>query len=240
VTFDASFSVLLTTAASIALIHTVIGVDHTLPFVALGRARGWSLARVLAVTGLCGVGHVASSLVLGAAGIALGVTVERLQWLQSWRGGLAAWLLIGFGTWLVVRALWRGRRREVHAHAHVHADGSVHSHSHDHALATHRHPHAEGVAHATTVWTLFVVFAFGPCEPLIPLLMAPAAAHEWGQLSMVVLVFGGVTIGTMLALVAMGHLGLGAISVRRLEPHADAIAGATIALSGVAVQALGL
>jgi ABC-type nickel/cobalt efflux system permease component RcnA len=239
---DASFSVLLTAAASIAFMHTVIGVDHTLPFVALGRARGWTLGRVLSVTALCGLGHVLSSLLLGAVGIGLGITLERLQWFQAFRGGLAAWLLIGFGTWLVVRALWRHQRRQVH----VHSDGSVHSHPHGHEHAPHRdalhrgaqHPH--GPASATTVWALFIVFAFGPCEPLIPLLMAPAAAHRWGQLLLMLLVFGGVTVGTMLALVTVGHLGMGSVSLRRFEPHADAIAGATIALSGVAVQALGI
>lgn len=232
--FDASFSVLLTAAASIAFIHTVIGVDHTLPFVALGRARGWTLGRVLSVTALCGLGHVLSSLLLGALGIGLGITLERVQWFQAFRGGLAAWLLIGFGTWLVVRALWRNQRRQVH----VHADGSVHSHPHGHEHAPQRHAH--GPASATTVWALFIVFAFGPCEPLIPLLMAPAAAHHWGQLLLMLCVFGGVTVGTMLVLVAVGHLGLGSISFKRFEPHADAIAGATIALSGLAVQALGI
>jgi len=231
---DAGFSVLLTAAASIAFIHTVVGVDHVVPFVALGRARGWTLARVLSVTALCGLGHVLSSLLLGALGIGLGVTLERLQWFQDFRGGLAAWLLIGFGTWLVVRALWRNQRRQVH----VHADGSVHAHPHSHEHAPQRHPH--GPASATTVWALFIVFAFGPCEPLIPLLMAPAAAHHWAQLLLILLVFGGVTVGTMLVLVAAGHLGLASVSFRRFEPHADAIAGATIALSGVAVQTLGI
>jgi nickel/cobalt transporter (NicO) family protein len=238
VTLAASTVVLVTTAASIALLHTAIGVDHTLPFVALGRSRGWSLPRTLQVTALCGLGHVGSSLLLAAVGIGLGVTLERLQWLQTWRGSVAAWLLIGFGSWLLVRALWRSLRGKVHVHAHAHDDGRVHSHAHAHDQVAHRHPHlARGSA---TVWTLFLLFAFGPCEPLIPLLMAPAAAHQWGLLALVAAVFAVVTVGTMLALVAAGSVGLRPVSTRGLERHADALAGATIALSGVAVQALGL
>jgi nickel/cobalt exporter len=63
-----SLAVLAATAAGLGFIHTAIGVDHYLPFVALGRARRWSLSRTLLVTALCGAGHVAGSLLLGAAG----------------------------------------------------------------------------------------------------------------------------------------------------------------------------
>ena len=64
-------SVLLGTAASIGLVHTLLGVDHSLPFVALGRAQGWSLKRTLAVTFGCGLAHVLSSVLIGAIGIGL-------------------------------------------------------------------------------------------------------------------------------------------------------------------------
>ena len=30
----------------------------------------------------------------------------------------------------------------------------------------------------TTPWVLFLIFVFGPCEPLIPLVMYPAAKHN--------------------------------------------------------------
>jgi hypothetical protein len=41
---------LLLGAAAIALTHTVLGPDHYLPFVALARARRWSVARTATVT----------------------------------------------------------------------------------------------------------------------------------------------------------------------------------------------
>ena len=40
-------TVLITTAAYLAFLHTLVGVDHSLPFVVLGKARGWSLRRTL-------------------------------------------------------------------------------------------------------------------------------------------------------------------------------------------------
>ena len=40
---DSTVFVLLGTTASLAALHAVLGVDHSLPFIVLGRARGWSL-----------------------------------------------------------------------------------------------------------------------------------------------------------------------------------------------------
>ena len=54
-----STTLFLGTTASLAIIHTFLGVDHSLPFVALARAREWSLTPTLFVTFLCGVGLVA-------------------------------------------------------------------------------------------------------------------------------------------------------------------------------------
>ena len=90
-------TVLLGTAASLAIVHTLIGIDHSLPLAALGRARGWALGRTLLVTGVCGAGHVASSIVIGAAGVGLGVATDSLLRIELVRGELAAALLLGFG-----------------------------------------------------------------------------------------------------------------------------------------------
>ena len=103
-------ALLLGTAASLAIVHTLLGIDHSLPFVALGRARGWALGRTLLVTASCGAGHVASSVLIGAAGVAFGVATDALLWLESTRGELAAALLIGFGLAYAARAVWRSLR----------------------------------------------------------------------------------------------------------------------------------
>jgi len=240
VTEPVTLTVLLGAALTVAVVHTLIGVDHTLPFVVLGRARGWTLRKVLAVTTLCGLGHVLSSVVLGLLGVALGAALERLQWLQGVRGSLAAWLLIAFGGFFAVRGLWRNLRRRSHIHAHTHEDGAMHSHAHDHEHAAHAHPHPLPTQGSATVWTLFIIFVLGPCEPLIPLMLAPAALHHWTWVAAVSIVFGLATIATMGVLVAAAHVGLSRVSVPALARHAESLAGLAIAASGIAIQTLGI
>ena len=53
-------ALLLLTGASIGVIHTLLGPDHYLPFVALSKARAWTQGRTAAITAACGVGHVLS------------------------------------------------------------------------------------------------------------------------------------------------------------------------------------
>ena len=95
--------ILAVTAGSIGFVHTVTGPDHYLPFIVVGRARSWSLARALGVTAICGVGHVVWSVVLGLVGIGLGLAVGRLEVIEGVRGDIAAWLLISFG---LVYTIW--------------------------------------------------------------------------------------------------------------------------------------
>lgn len=234
---DTSLHILLGTAGTIGFVHTLIGVDHTLPFIVLGRARAWSLRKVLGITALCGLAHVVTSVLLGAVGIAAGVALDAMGWIQDLRGQLAAWLLIGFGLAYAAWSAIRTARGRVHVHSHVHADGTRHSHAHDHA-GEHLHPHAG--KSVVTVWSLFIVFALGPCEALIPLLMAPAAAQHWTWTVAVTLVFTGATLATMLVTVTVGYLGLSPLRITRLAPHGNTLAGLAIAGSGLAIQLLGI
>ena len=234
---DGTVSLLLGTAAALAAVHTLIGVDHSLPFIVLSRARGWSLGRTLGVTGLCGVAHVASSVLIGSLGVLLGVTLDRLSWLESSRGQVAAALMIGFGLAYAAWACWRRFRGHTHTHLHEHADGTLHAHPHNHH-GEHLHPHDPG--RGVTPWALFLIFAFGPCESLIPLMMVPAVERSWLVLVAVIGVFGSVTVGTMLAVVSLGYLGLTRARLGAFHGQIDLLAGLTIAASGVAVLFLGL
>ena len=232
-----SLYILMTSAVSIAFIHTLIGVDHSLPFVVLGRARGWSMGRVLALTALCGLGHVLSSVVLGAFGIGLGVAVSSLEAVEAGRGSIAAWLLIGFG--LVYAGYAFARSRRSHKHTHTHANGVVHAHEGDNDSHTHAHAHTS-MLKTTTAWSLFVIFVLGPCEPLIPLLMVPAVSLGVTEAVIVATTFGVVTIGTMLLVVALGYYSLKMPVFQRLERHANTLAGLAIAFSGLAIQVFGI
>jgi ABC-type nickel/cobalt efflux system permease component RcnA len=244
-----TLEILLITAVTVGLVHTVVGPDHYLPFIVLGRAEGWTLRKTLFWTALCGVGHVLSSVVLGLLGVALGWALSSMERFEGVRGNLAAYGLIGFGLVYFLWGLWRGWRGP-HVHVHRHDDGTVHSHSHHHPRSsedeepTHEraaHEEPEHVrAHRRTVWTLMIIFLLGPCEPLIPLLMVPAAQHSMGGVALVAGAFGVVTVGMMLIIVALGHMGLRALRFRLLERYVHAVAGATLLVAGVATQVLGI
>jgi nickel/cobalt exporter len=73
------------TAASIGFFHTLFGPDHYLPFIMMSRAKKWSLTKTAWITVLCGIGHVGSSVVLGAIGIILGIAVSKKVFSRSCR-----------------------------------------------------------------------------------------------------------------------------------------------------------
>jgi sulfite exporter TauE/SafE len=230
-------TVLVGSAALIASVHTVIGPDHYLPFVALSKARQWSRRKTLWITAVCGAGHVAGSVVLGLIGIGAGITVRSLELFESQRGEIAAWLLVGFGLLYGAWGLRQAIRNKPHTHVHAHANGTCHSHTHSHHKE-HAHPHGEGSRNITP-WILFTIFVFGPCEPLIPLLMYPAAALNAGAVVLVAGVFALVTIATMLGLVYLSCLGMSFVSTERIARYGHALAGATVFLCGLGIQ-LGL
>lgn len=234
-----AFGALLTTAVVIGFVHTLAGPDHYVPFIAMARARDWSVTRTATITALCGVGHVAGSIVLGAVGIALGLALGWMESVESVRGSVAGWLLLGFGMAYASWGLWRALKNRSHSHWHGHANGTVHDHEHGHHGA-HAHPHTkEGRSRGVTPWVLFVIFVFGPCEALIPVLMVPAAEGTWWGVAAVAGVFGVTTIVTMTAMVLAGYYGLARLSVGPLERYSHALAGLALAACGLAIQ-LGL
>jgi sulfite exporter TauE/SafE len=232
-------ALLATTAASLGLVHTVLGPDHYLPFTVMAKARGWRMRKTLWVTFLCGLGHIGSSVVLGLAGVVLGTAVGKLEAIESFRGNLAAWALIAFGLAYAAWGLRRAYRNKPHRHIHQHGDGAVHEHQHGH-MEEHAHVHQGEDKASITPWVLFTIFVFGPCEPLIPLIMYPAAKHSASGMVLVAGVFGAVTIATMMAIVGLTTLGLDRIPLGKLERFSHALAGTAILLCGLAIQFLGL
>jgi sulfite exporter TauE/SafE len=233
---------LTVTALSIGCIHTLMGPDHYLPFVAMSAARNWTRRKTLWVTALCGVGHVSGSIVIGLIGIAIGASIHRLQWFEGIRGNVAAWALVAFGLVYMAWGLKRAWRDRAHSHEHVHADGTKHRHSHAHHTHDgHVHIHIDtDNARSITPWALFVVFILGPCEPMIPLVMYPASQHSWWGLAVVILAFSAVTIATMLTVVTLALKGLERLPLATAERYSHALAGAALSLCGMGIVFLGL
>ncbi len=231
---------LFLTAASIGFIHTLLGPDHYLPFVAMSAARGWTQRRTLWITALCGAGHVLGSVLIGLVGIGVGVSLSHLQWLEGIRGDVAAWLLAGFGLAYMVWGLKKAWRSRPHTHEHTHQDGTLHRHEHGHE-GGHLHPHVDPArVKSITPWALFVIFVLGPCEPLIPLVMYPASQHSAWGLAVVVLAFGTVTVATMLTVVWLALKGIERLPLESAERYSHALAGAALCACGLGIVFLGL
>jgi sulfite exporter TauE/SafE len=230
--------VLAGTAALIGIGHTLCGPDHYLPFIVMGKARNWSLGKTLWITFLCGLGHVAGSVLLGLLGAMLGIALGRLELFEAFRGNLAAQALIIFGFTYFVWGLHRAIRNKPHTHTHVHAGNLVHTHEHTHTQ-NHAHPHGLKTR-SITPWVLFTIFVLGPCEPLIPLIMYPAAEESLAGMLLVAGIFSAATVGTMMAVVLVSAWGLRFVNLGSVERFSHALAGAAIAVSGLAIQFLGL
>ncbi|MBU4333040.1 MAG: sulfite exporter TauE/SafE family protein, partial [Candidatus Omnitrophica bacterium] len=224
--------------ASIGFFHTIFGPDHYVPFIVLAKAKKWSYMKTIMITIICGIGHVGSSVILGLFGVGLGVAVGKLEIFESVRGNWAAWALIVFGFVYFIYGIKQAIKNKPHTHPHVHIDGNVHDHKHSHAQE-HSHVHEkEGASYVP--WALFIVFVLGPCEPLIPLLMYPAAKHSIIGMVLVATIFSIVTISTMLATVLIATFGINLMPLKKLERYVHALSGFAILLCGCAIQFLGL
>ena len=78
--------ILITAAITIACLHTMMGPDHYLPFIAIAKARGWRFGKTLMWVIICGCGHVWSSVLLGLGGAAFGWSLTKVKWLENVRG----------------------------------------------------------------------------------------------------------------------------------------------------------
>lgn len=232
-----TFFILLTSALTIGFIHTAIGIDHSLPFVVLGKTRGWTLLRTLTITAICGVAHVASSVLIAGIGLGIGIAGSQLERVESTRGGWAAWVLVGFGLAYSAVALIKLKTNHLRQHEH---EGD---HAHWRKLSESADMTAMPVKRLMPA--LLVIFALGPCEALLPLLTASGISLSLFQGMMVALVFSFATIFAMLFLVTLGFWSTSTLPwlervLSRAQPHTHVAAGITLTLSGLSIQFLGL
>lgn len=100
---------ILAGAAGVGVLHTLLGPDHYLPWIALARDRGWNGRRALLATAGAGLVHCLTSAVLVPVAILLTEGAATLAGVQGLRSDLTAWLLVGLGVALGLAA-WRRRR----------------------------------------------------------------------------------------------------------------------------------
>jgi len=190
------------------------------------------------ITFISGVGHVTSSVVLGLIGIAMGFSLSKLEAIEASRGSVVGWMLIVFGVLYTAYGLYKYYKRG----AHVHLPAFLRPKS-----IRHRDLHLaeddlekQDDAGRLTPWILFLIFVFGPCEVLIPMLVYPAAEQSGMGVFLVALVFGIATVGTMLLVVLLGYQGISLLRFKGKEYQIHLFAGLIILLAGVGMQFMGL
>jgi hypothetical protein len=202
---DATLYALLSTAAATAVLHTLIP-DHWLPFVLIGRARGWSVATVACTSGVAALIHVGLSVGLVALALNAGLsTTARVGETLERAGGL---LLVVFGLGYAAWAWSKG--------GHFHPGGALlHRHERLPACAgeegprhpEHLHYHADqGLIRGGGPWTgigLAVIVGLNPCVLVLPILLA-AAPRGGATLALVAVAYGVPTILLMVGLPSIG------------------------------------
>lgn len=232
---EPGLNTLLLAAISISILHTLTGPDHYIPFIAIGKAKKWTLGRTIFWTVLCGTAHVLSSVVLALGGVALGFSLSKISWLEDVRGGLAAWALFIFGVVLLIFGLYKAYKNGTHKHFDIYESGDVYVYEHNHNQG----PIMPTERKKVTPWVLFVIFLLGPCEPMIPLLTYPAILNSTYGIILITVVFLFFTLLMMVMMVVLGFYGYSLIKTEFFEKYINAIAGGTIAICGAGMIFLG-
>ncbi len=228
---DTLLNPLVLTAISLGFIHTLLGPDHYLPFVALSKSNNWSYKKTMLISSICGLAHCLSSVVIGMLGIVLGSLIGKVEAIESFRGDFASYLMISFGLIYFVWSIKKLKKNEKHSHVHGH-DDIFHSHEHNHQ---NEHVHKHQIVKRNLFWGIFLVFLFGPCEPLIPILMYPAAKSNTLLLLYVTFAFTLTTIITMLFSITFALKGLFFVKLSAIEKYSHTLASLTIVTCGVLI-----
>lgn len=237
---DSTTYALLSTAAATSVLHTLIP-DHWLPFVLIGRARGWATGTVALISGISALIHVLLSLLLGLLALAVGVTAVELvgQTLERVSGALLVVSGIAYMAWAWNKgghfhpggerlhagngaSSCRGEEGPGHPeHLHYHADGEL--------IRTRRGWGALGLA---------AIVGLNPCVLVMPILLA--SAHRGSAtVSLVALAYGLPTILLMVGLSVLGVRVGWRIRLPGVARNAEVVSGALIALLGLVVWFLG-
>lgn len=209
---------LLATAATVGLVHTLAGPDHYLPVLALGRVRQWGLGRLALATACLGVLHCgASALVVWLLGTA------ATAWMPV-AAAFSASLLVGMGLVLAGTGWRRCRRRRSLADRHGvgAADGPGGSEG------------SRGPGWALLCAAMLV----GPCEWMIPTVLLAAKGHGWSAAWLVAGVYSVVTVATMVGAAVLGSLGAARLARSwSWRGRGEMLAGGIWAACGVLVLA---
>lgn len=223
---------------TVAFLHAAIPT-HWLPFVLVGRARGWTRTKTIAVTLAAGLGHVALTTALGLGVAWFGFKLD--QRLGSSFPWIAGGVLAAMGGYY----LWRQSRGA--GICHHHPPGS-HHHADEHCGEADDHTHWDDelndtplvsgrAADSAAIGGLFIMLTVSPCEAFLPVYLTGV---QFGWRGFVVLsvilavaALAGMTLFTWLAL-----LGVDRMRIQRFERSEAGLLGVIFLVLGVVVVLL--
>jgi len=194
-----------------AFLHAALPT-HWLPFVLVGRAQRWSLARVMTVVVTAGLAHIASTALVGSLIVAAGLA------LNAWIGGLlphlSAALLFLLGAFYLARASLQ-------------------------KPVTVTGPEAEvpepAVSDRAAFWGLVLMMAVTPGEVLLPIYLSSATEGVMA-LSLLTVSFAAGTVLGMTLLAALASAGYSILRLERWARYEGAILGVALILIGFLVM----
>jgi hypothetical protein len=227
-------SLLLLTAAATAALHTLIP-DHWLPFVLVGRARGWNARTTAAVSGLSALVHTLLSVALGVVALLLGNSVANAVGERVGRGSGVLLVLFGgaYAAWA-----WRkgGHFHPGGALLHAGEEGAPCDGREGPGSMEHLHYHADegwiGKKAGKGALPLAVIVGANPCVLVLPIMVATASQGP-GAVALVTAAYSVTTIGLMIGLSVAGVVGSRRIPVPPVARHMEMASGLLIAASGL-------
>lgn len=231
----ATWSLLVATAIATALFHTLIP-DHWLPFVLIGRARGWSAGVTAVVSGVSAAIHTGLSAGLGLLTLVLGI--EAAGRIGETLEASGAALLVSFG---LLYAWWAWRKG-----GHFHPGGRLAHRTGESASC----PGSEGGGHPEHLHyhadqgmirgrggrgglALAAIVGVNPCVLILPVVFRARAEQGPWAVAAVLVAYSLTTMALMIGLSVAGVLAPGRIRLPAGMRHMETASGLVIALAGV-------
>lgn len=193
-----------------AFLHAALPT-HWLPFVLVGRAQRWSLARVLGAVTAAGLAHIATTAAVGGLIVMAGLALE--QWISGLLPHLAAVLLFLFGAFYLARATLLK----------VQPAGGPDMDAPE-----------PRVSDAAAFWGLVAMLAVSPGEVLLPLYLAQATEGVLVLALMTAAFLAGTVLG-MAVFTVLANAGYSALRLERWARYESMVLGVALIAIGLLV-----
>jgi len=236
---EATTYALLSTAAATALLHTLIP-DHWLPFVLIGRARGWSATTVAAASGLAALIHAGLSVLLGLVAVWIGLAAVQVvgETLETVGAGLLILLGLGYAAFAWTKGgHFHPGGSLLHAGGGATGCNGTEGHSHPQHLHYHADDGLIGGRSGWGAWGLALIVGINPCVLVLPIMFA-GVARGAGTVALVAVAYAVPSAVLMVGLSVIGVTVGWRVRLPWVARYAEMGSGLLIAALGAAIWLL--